>query len=172
MQTFLLCLPEAHSTCESQTSAPRYGMPMNRRSMALKQESSYPLVPVHPLISSRTSLLLSPIRCLCQRPTSLCKPACSSSMPDNGRVCLRYKLFAHPLYSHNSPDSSHPNHIPQCHTTKDSGKRQAQPRPHVSMSIGGRAGSGARQNVAHHLSDQLPSLQTDPRPSLILISSA
>lgn len=56
MQAFLLCLPEAHSTCESQTPAPRYGMPMNRHTLALKQESSYPLVPVHPFISSRTLL--------------------------------------------------------------------------------------------------------------------
>lgn len=171
MQTFLLCLPEAHSTCESQTSAPRYGMPKNRRSMALKQESSYPLVPVHPLISSRT-LLAAVTDSVLVSTSDKSVQSGLFSLPGNGRVCLQYKLFAHPPYSHNSPDSSHPNHIPQCHTTKDSGKRQDQPRTPVSMSIGGENGSGAADNVADHLSYRPPSLPNDQRRSLILISSA
>lgn len=64
---------------------------------------------------------MSSIRCLCQPPTSLCKPACSCRLPDCGRVCLQYKLFAHPANSHNSPDSEHDS---STHSTMSYHQRQ------------------------------------------------
>ena len=62
-------------------------MPMNLESMALKQESFYPLVPVHPLISSRTLLAAISKAAFVSTSDKSVQAGLSSICRAHGRVC-------------------------------------------------------------------------------------